>query len=192
MNIALTGIPLGLFILFSLSVFIFALVTAIVLGLLAAVVFTVLAVGAALVVVLPTVMFTTGAATFFFLWGLGGYYILRWANGDKKESKEGEAPEGTAVGDSLNRITGGKLDGFMENARAQNAKNDIKGYNDRFTKPDPQPNGHAKSEDKVSSDAPARAGKPVDDAAKKATDATSGATKSATGAVGTAKGAVSG
>lgn len=140
MNIALTGIPLGLFILFSIVVFITALVVALVVALLAAVIFTLFCVGTALIIVFPAVLFTTGAACFLFLWGLGGYYILKWANG--AESKEGQqAAEGSSIGDSLNRLTGGKLDGFMEGARAQNAKKEISGYSDRFTKPQDQPEG---------------------------------------------------
>lgn len=141
MNIALTGIPLGLFILFSITVFITSLVLALVIALLAAVLFTLFCVGTALVVVFPAVLFTTGAACFLFLWGLGGYYILKWANG--AESKEGSSPpaEGSSIGDSLSRLTGGRLDGFMEGARAQNAKKDISGYGDRFTKPEGAPQG---------------------------------------------------
>lgn len=134
MNLALTGIPLGLFVLFSLSVFIFALVVALIVGLLAAVLFTVAMVGIALFFVLPTVMFTTGAACFLFLWGLGGYYIIKWANGDSKGEPK-QAPAGEAIGDKLDRLTGGRLSGFMDSARSQNAKKDISGYNDQHTKP---------------------------------------------------------
>lgn len=134
MNLLLTGIPLGLFILFSISVFIFALVVALIVALLGAVLFTIFCVGVALLIVLPTIMFTTFAATFLFLWGLGGYYLLRWANGDKKSDSGGQAPEGSAIGDKLNSLTGGKLTGFMEDARGQNAKKGIEGYGDRFNK----------------------------------------------------------
>lgn len=136
MNLLLTGIPLGLFILFSISVFIFALVVALIVALLGAVLFTVFCVGVALFIVLPTIMFTTFAATFLFLWGLGGYHLLRWANGDSNnESSGGQAPEGSAIGDKLNSLTGGRLSGFMEDARGQNAKKGIEGYGDRFNKP---------------------------------------------------------
>lgn len=134
MNLLLTGIPLGLFILFSISVFIFALVVALIIALLGAVLFTVFCVGVALLIVLPTIMFTTFAATFLFLWGLGGYHLLRWANGDKNNDSGGQAPEGSAIGDKLNSLTGGKLTGFMENARGQNAKKVIEGSDDRFKK----------------------------------------------------------
>ncbi|KAF2773495.1 hypothetical protein EJ03DRAFT_100389 [Teratosphaeria nubilosa] len=119
MQLALTGVPLFLFILFTITVGIFAILTGLILGLLGAVLFIVFAVGVALVVVLPLVFFTTMAACFLFLWGLGGFYILKWANG---EGANKTAPEGQAIGDKLNNLTGGRLTGFMEAARNENAK----------------------------------------------------------------------
>lgn len=137
MNLALTGIPLGLFIFFSLTVFIFALVVALVIGLLAAVAFTLIAVGAALFFVFPAVLFTTGAATFLFLWGLGGYYILRWANNDKKEQKSGQAGgQSMAIGDVVNRWSGGRLQGLTGGTSAKEQGSDE------------QMNGSAKEESK--------------------------------------------
>lgn len=182
MNIALTGVPLGLFILFSIVVFITALVIALVVALLAAVIFTLFCVGVALIVVFPAILFTTGAACFLFLWGLGGYYILKWANG--AESKEGsqQPAEGSSIGDSLNRLTGGKLDGFMEGARAQNAKKDISGYSDRFTKPDAPPEGQ---ETGTTENGAADSKKQVGDSTNEPTNATSGGTKPAANAAST-------
>lgn len=113
-QIILTGFPLFLFILFTISIFIFALVAAILIGVLVAVLFTLFMVGVALVVVLPTIFFTTMAATFLFLWGLGGYYFLKWVN------KGGlPAPQGKAVGDAINNLTGGKLGFLMDGIRGQ-------------------------------------------------------------------------
>jgi len=132
MNIALTGVPLGLFILFTLTVAIFSLVVGLLLGLLAAVLFTLFCVGIALTIVLPTVFFTTMAACFLFLWGLGGYYILSWGN----SAGDGKAPEGQAIGDKLNNLVGGRLSGFMSSARAEEAKGDISGFGDQHLKPD--------------------------------------------------------
>lgn len=90
----------------------FSLITALLIGLLAAVLFTIFMVGVALLVVLPTIFFTTFAASFIFLWGLGGYYILKWFN-------EGDQPSepGTAIGDKLNNWTGGRMSWFMDGAR---------------------------------------------------------------------------
>lgn len=124
----MTGFPLFLFILFTITVFVFSLIVALLLGVLAAVLFTVFAVGTALLVILPTTFFTTMAACFIFLWGLGGYYILRWANGG-----DTQAPEGKAIGDTLNNLTGGRLGGFMEGARTNAAKGDITGFSDKHT-----------------------------------------------------------
>ncbi|KAI7157329.1 hypothetical protein KC349_g5687 [Hortaea werneckii] len=139
MNIALTGLPLGLFILFTLTVAIFSLVVGLLLGLLAAVLFTLFCVGIALTIVLPTVFFTTMAACFLFLWGLGGYYILSWGNsagGSGEEGDGGKAPEGQAIGDKLNNLVGGRLSGFMSSARAEEAKGDISGFGDHHLKPE--------------------------------------------------------
>lgn len=137
MNLALTGIPLFLFALFSLSVFLFALIVGLVLGLLAAIGFTLFMVGTALVIVLPTVFFTTASATFLFLWGLGGYYILKWANSDGEDSRkssDGKASEGgPSIGDRLNWISGGRLTGFMDAAKKEESKKDIKGWGDQYT-----------------------------------------------------------
>ncbi|RMY43133.1 hypothetical protein D0865_11467 [Hortaea werneckii] len=137
MNVALTGVPLGLFILFTLTVAIFSLVVGLILGLLAAVLFTLFCVGIALTIVLPTVFFTTMAACFLFLWGLGGYYILSWGNSaGGSEQGDGKAPEGQAIGDKLNNLVGGRLSGFMSSARAEEAKGDISGFGDQHLKPD--------------------------------------------------------
>lgn len=173
MNLALTGVPLGLFVLFTLSVFIFALVVALIIGLLAAVLFTAFMVCIALFFVLPTVMFTTGAACFLFLWGLGGYHLLKWANGDSQGGEPKQAPEGSAIGDHLDRLTGGRLSGFMEGARSQTAKKDLSGYNDRHTKP---ANTSEKSHDHSEPQ------KELTGATTKVTDATSGVQSTATNA----------
>lgn len=140
MNFALTGVPLFLFVLFSLTVFIFALLVGLLLGLLAAVAFTLFAVGLALTIVLPTVFLTTMGATFLFLWGLGGYYALKWANGDESESSGTEDSEAPTVGDRLNSLTGGRLSGFISAAKAEEAKKDIAGYGGDST--------HTKSDEK--------------------------------------------
>lgn len=143
MNIALTGLPLGLFILFSLTIAIFALIVGLVLGLLAAVLFTLFCVGTALAFVFPIVFFTTMAACFLFLWGLGGYYLLKWINGTS-DSEGGEAKpllSSGSIGDSLNSLTGGRLTGFMDSAKAERAKGDISGFSDEHTKPQPPSEG---------------------------------------------------
>lgn len=82
-QIALTGFPLGLFIVMTITVVVFALLAGLIIGLVGAVLFIVVCVGFALIILLPTLFLTTAAATFIWLWGMGGYYILKKFN--KKE-----------------------------------------------------------------------------------------------------------
>jgi hypothetical protein len=77
-HIVLTGVPILLFIAFSISIFVFSLITALLASILAAVFFTLFMVGVALLFLVPTLFLTTFTASFLFLWGLGGFYILRW------------------------------------------------------------------------------------------------------------------
>jgi len=120
-NIALTGLPLLMFIVFTLTVFVFSLLAALLIGLLAALLFTVFMVGIALLVVLPTVFLTTMGATFLFLWGLGGYYIVKWFN-----EESGPAAEGDAIGDKLNRLSGGRM-GFLTEGARKKEKGEFEG-----------------------------------------------------------------
>jgi hypothetical protein len=205
MNFAITGVPLFLFILFSLTVFIFALVVGLLLGVLGAVAFTLFAVGIALTVVLPTVFFTTMGATFLFLWGLGGYYILKWANGESESSNQ---EGGATIGDRLNSLTGGRLSGFMSAAKSQESKKDISGYGDEHTPPKkeekPQQNGKPQKLNANGNEKPKSNGSPsphktandVSDSAtshaKKASNATGGAQKAVGSTAGTVTGGLSG
>lgn len=104
-QIALTGIPLGLFVVLTIGVLVFALVAALVIGVLGALIFTVVCVGFALLILLPTLFITTFAGAFIWLWGVGGYYILKWFNkkdipgihskmGDSLPALNGEAKGG--------------------------------------------------------------------------------------------------
>ncbi|MCJ1423760.1 hypothetical protein MMC29_001644 [Sticta canariensis] len=80
-QIALSGIPLGLFVVMTITVIIFSLLGALLVGLLGALVFIVVAIGFALIILLPTLFVTTFAAAFIWLWGVGGYYLLKWFSG---------------------------------------------------------------------------------------------------------------
>jgi len=71
---------MALFLIMSLTVLIFALLAGIIVGVVGALLFTVFCVGVALLVLLPVLFFTTFAACFIFLWGLGAYYIVKWFN----------------------------------------------------------------------------------------------------------------
>ena len=111
-NVALSGGPLFLFILFGLTVFVFALILALVVALVIFVLFTLSALGIGLMVLFPVIFFTTLIALSLFLWGLGGYYIWKTFN-------QGSLPaaKGDAIGDKLNSLTGGRLDWVMGQAR---------------------------------------------------------------------------
>ena len=76
-----TGIPLLLFLLFSISTFVVSLLVAVMTAFMASLTFTLFAVGGALLIVLPTVLFTTFAACSVFLWGLVVFVIYSWASG---------------------------------------------------------------------------------------------------------------
>ncbi|KAF2404384.1 hypothetical protein EJ06DRAFT_526471 [Trichodelitschia bisporula] len=115
-HISLSAVPIVLFILFSISVFLVALVVSLVIALLATVLFTAFMVGVALLVLFPTVLAVSTAATFLFLWGVGGYYLLKHFN-----LGESPAAQGEAIGDKLNELAGGRLDFIMKSARASAA-----------------------------------------------------------------------
>lgn len=77
-------------------------------------------------------------ACFLFLWGFGGYHLLKWLN-----KGESPAPEGKAIGDKLNSLTGGRLDFLMGPARETEAKNE-KNKNPATTADKPEKSGPKK------------------------------------------------
>lgn len=83
-QLVLSGPPLALFAMTVLTVIISSFVTCILVGLIAALLFIITTVGVALIFLLPALFFTTTAGVFFFLVGLGGYYIFRWI--DRKQT----------------------------------------------------------------------------------------------------------
>ncbi|OAL50899.1 hypothetical protein IQ07DRAFT_537141 [Pyrenochaeta sp. DS3sAY3a] len=103
-QIVLTGIPLLVFLAFATTTLLVSLTTCILLGILAALAFTFIAVGLALILVVPTVFLASCSATVIFVWSFAGYLVLRRFN-------DGEAPgkPGTRVGDTLHGLTGGRL-----------------------------------------------------------------------------------
>lgn len=171
-NIALTGLPLLMFVVFTITVFVFSLVAAFLVAVLVALLFTVFMVGVALLFVLPTVFITTMGATFLFLWGLGGYYIVKWFN-----ESEAPAAEGTAIGDKLNNLTGGKLSFLMDGARKKDSNGSANGGVPDMSK-----------DADVKNDVKTKATKQVNGVQKGAGKATGGGTN----AVGPVKGAMGG
>lgn len=115
-QLALSGFPLVMFGIFTVTVFVFSLIVALLVGVLVALLFTAFMVGVALLVVLPTTFITTLGASFVFLWGLGGYYLVKWFN-----HSEGPAPDGSAIGDKLNNLTGGRMSFLMDGMRGQDS-----------------------------------------------------------------------
>ncbi|KAF2446127.1 hypothetical protein P171DRAFT_410124 [Karstenula rhodostoma CBS 690.94] len=102
-HVFLTGIPILLFTLFSISVLVFSLVTALLASILAALFFTFFMVGVALLFLVPTLFLTTFTASFVFLWGLVGFYVLKWFT-----QGEGNASDGKSVSEKVDRFTGGR------------------------------------------------------------------------------------
>lgn len=91
----LSGVPILLLILFTIATFLGSVLIALIVAILAAVSFTCFSVGIALLIVVPTVFFTTSAACFLFFWGLIGYHLLRRAgffeNAGAQENSNGSA-----------------------------------------------------------------------------------------------------
>lgn len=140
MNIALTGIPLGLFTLFGLSVAIFSVLSGITIGLIGAALVTLTCVGVALAVVFPILMFTTASACTLFLFGFGGYKVLEWATtNNHSDSQTNGEKSGVTVGDSLNPITCGRLAGLRDSPKPERDKSDISIHSDENTPPQQPP-----------------------------------------------------
>ena len=102
-QVAMSAMPIGLFILMTITVAVFALVAAILVGVVGAVLFIAAAAGFALIILLPTLFITTGAGVFIWLWGVGAYYIVKWFN--EKEIPGIHKPLGSAM-DNLPSLDG--------------------------------------------------------------------------------------
>ena len=147
---------------------------------------------------------TTFAASFVFLWGLGGYYIL------KHFSQSGSpAPDGKAIGDKLNNLTGGRMSWLMDGARKKMSGGEEheeehegeKGHYDKKPRKLNSGNGHSNGESngnpagdvqKHVENGKDTVTKNVDGVQKRVNKGAGGATNPASNAVGTAKGAVGG
>jgi xanthosine utilization system XapX-like protein len=105
-QLALSGPALALFIIMTLTIVIFALVAGILVGLLGALLFIVAALGFALIILLPTLFFTTAAAVFFWLWGMGTYYIVKWFNEKPVPGIHTELAEGVKEQSGLGDLPG--------------------------------------------------------------------------------------
>ncbi len=137
-QVSLSSLPIGLFLILTITVFIFALVAALILAVLGAVVFTVVCVGIALIILLPTLFVTTFAAAFIWLWGVGAYFIVKWFN--KKEIPGIHKPLGEGMqGMGLDALEGKGAAPGVPNATDDGVKKDADRTEEEKKH---QPNGH--------------------------------------------------
>lgn len=78
-----SGLPLGLYIAFCVTVALLALVIGLVLALLGTILFIVTMAGLALMVLFPVLFFTTFCAIVVFGWGVGLWYLVKWTKKDQ-------------------------------------------------------------------------------------------------------------
>ena len=144
-HLALSGVPLAIFATATITILVFALLAGLVIALLGALLFTAAAVGFALLILLPTLFITTAGASFIWLWGVAGYYILKWFN--KKEIPGIHKPlaGGIAEETGLDAITedlpGGDVNGAPKEEEGKQANGSAKaggGGGGGGEKPDPK------------------------------------------------------
>ena len=213
-QVALSGPPLALFLIATISIGCFALLVGIVLGLLGAVAFTLTVVGFGLIFLFPTLLITIGFATFIWLWGWATYYILKHFNekeipGIHKPLGDGVA-EQAGVKDQVDMLTGkqevpefppkgegegagggegeGEGGGEKRKEHAQQAQGKHHNDNERHSKK--EQNGSAHSANGGPTKKVTDAGKGVTDAGKGVTGKAQGAAGGVQGVAGGVKGAV--
>ncbi|KAJ9638513.1 hypothetical protein H2204_004283 [Knufia peltigerae] len=92
-QIALSGLPLILFICITVSVFIFSLLAGILVGIIGGLLFVVPVIGFALLVLIPVMFFTTAAAVCIWFWALVAYTIIDYFNHQKETSSKAQNGE---------------------------------------------------------------------------------------------------
>lgn len=106
-QIAISGLPLALFAVFTVGVCVFALLGALIIAVLGAVLFTVVMAGFALIILLPTLFITTFSAAFIWLWGVGAYYLVKWFNDKPVPGIHTSLKDGAMDATGLNTIQDG-------------------------------------------------------------------------------------
>lgn len=86
-QVAFSGIPLLLFVMITVGVFVFSFVAALVVAVLSALLFTVFCVGFALLLLLPTLFVTTSTGVGVWLWGWAAYHLVKWFRGADMEKQ---------------------------------------------------------------------------------------------------------
>ncbi|RVX71016.1 hypothetical protein B0A52_03381 [Exophiala mesophila] len=205
-QIALSGLPLVLFGVMSVTVFIFALLAGILVGVIGALLFVVAALGFALIILLPTLFFTTAAAVFIWLWGVGAYFIVKWFNQKDIPGIHTDVSSGLAKQSGLSDLPGvGENLLSDENLDLNGALNAAKGEKkpEKLDKADKADKGNEKEKERGATTTGAqhhvdgkenqsqtttpRKKRPVStDPTSKVTGTVDGVSKGATGAVGNA------
>ncbi len=108
-QIALSGLPLVLFCCMTVSVFIFSILAGVLLGVIGGLLFAVPAMGLALLILLPVLFFTTAAAVSIWLWGVGGYNVIKWL------SHRGNPGVQSDVKGPMTKVNGGAFQGAGAN-----------------------------------------------------------------------------
>ena len=125
-QLALSGPAIALFIIMTITVVIFALVAGLLIGLIGALLFIVAAVGFALIILLPVLFFTTAAGVFFFLWGLGTYYIVKWFNEKPVPGIHSDVKGGLADASGMSSLPGMNGEPLAENEGQSEGQNEKK------------------------------------------------------------------
>lgn len=128
-QVALSGFPLLLFVIMTITVAILALVVGLLVGLIGAVLFILGAVGFALAFLLPTLFLTTAAGVAIWLFGMGAYYIIKWFN--EKEVPGVHKP----MGDELKNSTGLSADSLTGTDAGKAEENGASGNDATTEKP---------------------------------------------------------
>ncbi|EXJ80907.1 hypothetical protein A1O3_07195 [Capronia epimyces CBS 606.96] len=148
-QVAMSGLPLALFALMTVTVFVFALLAGVLVGVLGALLFVVAAVGFALLILLPVLFFTTGAAVFIWLWAVAAYYIVKWFNQKDVPGIHTDVAGGLAKATGLSDlpgINGSALGAGDDNGnRDDNEHHDDNGSHDGNDDRHSQPQTHSTS-----------------------------------------------
>ncbi|KAF9695161.1 hypothetical protein EKO04_006900 [Ascochyta lentis] len=110
---ALAGLPILVFLAFTIATLVVSLVACIFIGAIIALLSTLFITGFALLFAVPIVFVGSCTASITFLWGLAAYLVLQRING-------GETPvqPGSKVGDALDELTGRRLRDLVDRADA--------------------------------------------------------------------------
>ena len=145
-QIALSGLPLALFVIMIITVVIFSLIGGLLVGLLGAVLFIVFAVGVALIFILPVLFFTTSAAVFVWLFGVCTYYIIKWFNEKEVPGIHTDLAGGLAKASGLSDLPGDN--GEQTSEASGDADENAPEKSEKAPEKTKSPEGHSGNESK--------------------------------------------